>query len=151
MKNKNIKEPHNPKLIVDEVMLLLLQLSLITKWFQMTKQLIKREDYRLITPYWCNRLLLWRGKSISKSQWIQKIGDREYSTEFLMKKYINLGFITFKPFDFNIMTLGYPKATDTEKILKLEHKGIEIRTGNPEWGAEPNKLYFVIKHGAVLL
>lgn len=29
-------------------------------------------------------------------------------------------------------------------------KGIEIRTGNPEWGAEPNKVYFVIKHGIIL-
>lgn len=28
--------------------------------------------------------------------------------------------------------------------------GIEIRTGNPEWGAEPGKLYFVIKHGIVI-
>ena len=45
------------------------------------------------------------------------------------------------------MTLGYPKTGDNERILKLEHKGIEIRTGNPDWGAEPNKIYFVIKHG----
>ena len=47
------------------------------------------------------------------------------------------------------MTLGYPKSTDKEKILKIEHKGIEIRTGNPVWGAEPNKLYFVIKRGKI--
>lgn len=56
----------------------------------------------------------------------------------------------FAEFDCNVMTLGYPKSTDTDKILKLEHKGIEIRTGNPEWGAEPNKLYFVIMHGDIL-
>ena len=56
----------------------------------------------------------------------------------------------FKKFDCNIMALGYPKSSDNERILKLEHKGIEIRTGNPEWGAEPNKLYFVIMHGAIL-
>jgi len=48
------------------------------------------------------------------------------------------------------MTLGYPKSTDTERILNLEHKGIEIRTGNPEWGAELNKKYFVILHGEFL-
>jgi hypothetical protein len=48
------------------------------------------------------------------------------------------------------MTLGYPKANDNERILKIEHKGIEVRVGNTEWGAEPNKLYFVILHGAVL-
>lgn len=48
------------------------------------------------------------------------------------------------------MTLGYPKKGDTERTLILEHKGIEIRTGNPNWGAEPNTLYFVIKHGKIL-
>jgi hypothetical protein len=56
----------------------------------------------------------------------------------------------FKKFDANVMTLGYPKSTDTQRILKLEHKGIEIGTGNPEWGAEPNKLYFIIKHGLII-
>ncbi len=40
-----------------------------------------------------------------------------------------------------------PKSTYTERILKLEHKRIEIRTGNPEQGAEQNKIYFVNKHG----
>ena len=48
------------------------------------------------------------------------------------------------------MTLGYPKANDNERILKIEHKGIVVRAGNPEWGAEPNKLYFVIMHGGFL-
>jgi len=127
-----------------------LQLSLIRKWWVMTEQLIKGEDYRLIAPYWCNRLLLWRSESISKRKWIEKVGAGEHSTEFLIKKYMDLGFITFKPFTQNTMTLGYPSATDTSRILNLEHKGIEIRTGNYEWGAEPEKLYFVIKHGVSL-
>ena len=48
------------------------------------------------------------------------------------------------------MTLGYPKLTDSDRILKIENKGIEIRTGNTEWGAEEGKLYFVIKHGKIL-
>ena len=127
-----------------------LQLSLEKQWFEMTNAGIKPEDYRLITPYWCNRLLLWNGESLTKSQWYERLCAGEHSTEFLIKKYITLGFITFKPFTQNKMTLGYPKSTDTERILNLEHKGIEIRTGNPEWGAEPNKLYFVIKHGTKL-
>ena len=36
------------------------------------------------------------------------------------------------------------------RIIKYKHEGIEIRTGNPNWGAEPDKLYFVIKHGKQL-
>ncbi|APZ82936.1 hypothetical protein [Flavobacterium phage FL-1] len=33
-----------------------LQLSLIGKWFEMTKPEIKKEDYREITEYWISRL-----------------------------------------------------------------------------------------------
>lgn len=47
----------------------------------------------------------------------------------------------------NSQFISYELSTDTERILKIEHKGIEIRTGNPDWGAEPGKLYFVILHG----
>lgn len=115
-----------------------LQLSLLSEWFYMTKCGMKQADYRDITPYWCNRLLLYNGVSKSKKWW----------QEYLKS---NLLFCPeFKHFDYNIMTLGYPKSTDTERILKLEHKGIEIRTGNPLLGAEPNKLYFVIKHGETI-
>ena len=100
-----------------------LQLSLKIEWFKMTKAGIKTEDYREITPYWEKRLVC----------------AREYG-----------GRPSFYLFKTNTMTLGYPSKTDTDRILKLEHKGIEIRTGNPEWGAEPNKLYFVIKHGKII-
>jgi len=47
----------------------------------------------------------------------------------------------------NKMTLGYPKSGDTDRALTFEHAGIEIRTGNPEWGANEFKIYIVIKHG----
>lgn len=33
-----------------------LQLSLKTRWFEMTKSGLKTEDYREITPYWVKRL-----------------------------------------------------------------------------------------------
>jgi hypothetical protein len=59
--------------------------------------------------------------------------------------------LCFKSFDQNVLTLGYPRANDKERILVLEHKRIEVRTGNPEWGAEPGKLYFVVVHGDIAL
>lgn len=102
-----------------------LQLSLKTKWFEMTKAGIKTEDYREINEYWITRLQRVNGMQFPDNQ--------------------------CKMFKYNIMTLGYPKSTDIERIIKLEHKGIEIRTGNPEWGAEPGKFYFVIKHGKIIL
>lgn len=108
-----------------------LQLSLKTKWFEMTKAGIKTEDYRDITPYWISRL----------TTDFSSIHNEDTPLKFDC---------TFKYFSQNTMTLGYPKSGDTERILKLQHKGIEIRTGNTDWGAEPGKLYFVIKHGKII-
>lgn len=117
-----------------------LRMSLKTKWFDMTKVGIKTEDYREINSYWIKRLTSYFSWDMNKFP--LKLNEH--------KEVMNKGSMKQKTFDCNIMTLGYPKNGDTERILKLEHKGIEIRTGNPEWGAEPNKLYFVIMHGATL-
>lgn len=115
-----------------------LQLSLKKQWFEMTKAGIKTEDYREITPYWAKRLVgIWKYEGNGK-------GVFPTIQDSFMSQHSIIG---FKLFATNTMTLGYPKSTDTERILIFEHAGIEIRTGNPEWGAEPNKLYFVIKHG----
>lgn len=127
-----------------------LQLSLINVWFQKTKTGEKTEDYREITPYWCNRFLLQNGRKETKDFWENYL---EIYEEEILKSVLDTGDnihrITTKEFGENIMTLGYPKKTDTERILKLEHKGIEISTGKTEWGAEENKLYFVLKHGSI--
>lgn len=117
-----------------------LQLSLKKKWFEMTKAGIKTEDYREINSYWIARLT--DGFSWDVEKYPLKLNE--------FKQVINKG--SFKPREFtkNTMTLGYPSKDDQERILKLEHKGIEIREGNPEWGAESGKIYFVIKHGKSL-
>jgi hypothetical protein len=111
------------------------------KWLEMTKAGIKTEDYRELTPYWYSIICLYEGQKKSRRYW-----------QFAPFNFFGFDTskISFKKYDVNFMTLGYPKNGDTERTLKLEHKGIEIRTGNPDWGAEPNKLYFVIMHGEVL-
>ena len=133
------------------VMPLCLRMSLKSKWFEMTKTGVKSEDYRDINDYWCRRLLEI-DEETEWAVWQELIEDLANPKRKHEDVYQCLSFfrVRFKKFDFNIMTLGYPKLNATERILKLEHKGIEIRTGNPEWGAEPNKLYFVIMHGAIL-
>ena len=118
-----------------------LQLSLIEKWFRMTEEEIKLADYRELTPYWYARLCLYEGKKQPKSFW--EFAPRN-SFSFDSNK------VSFVKFEYNIMTLGYPKATDTERILKIEHKGIEIGKGIQDWGALKGKLYFVIKHGKII-
>jgi len=136
-----------------------LQLSLKTQWFEMTKSGVKTEDYREINPYWANRLFNKCNPDMSVAFWKGFLGrtgfdgERQFryygfsgqtTIDYVLKKY------GFKPFEANTMTLGYPKSTDTDRILKYEHAGIEIREGNPDWGAEPGKLYFVIKHGKLI-
>ena len=131
-------EADSPLLRVGDVMPSCLRLSLKTKWFEMTKAGIKTEDYRELNEYWHKRLF-----TKDSIEHMEDCHDNYGGC-------IHVNDLDFKKFDYNVMTLGYPKNGDTERILKLEHKGIEIRTGNPEWGAEPNKLYFVIMHGAVI-
>jgi len=127
-----------------------LQLSLKKKWFEMTKVGIKSEDYREINSYWCSILLLENGIKRKREFW--KSFDGEIRLHFIncLKNSLKVKKTYFIKIDTNTMTLGYPKLTDTDRILKFEHKGIEIGTGKPEWGAEPDKIYFIIKHGKLL-
>lgn len=125
-----------------------LRLPLKREWFEMTASGVKREEYREITPYWFSRLfknanantLLREGYCLSLRR----------SSSAAKWNYDNGYFFEHKSFSANTVTLGYPRSADKDKILKLEHKGIEIREGRKEWGAEPGKLYFVIKHGDVI-
>ena len=119
--------------ISNEMLPAVLRLSLKKKWFNMTKSGVKTEDYREINDYWIKRLC---------SDWCS--GFDNVARE-------NVYMPVFKEFTKNIMTLGYPSNNDKERIIEFEHKGIEIRTGNSEWGAVPGKQYFVIIHGAVIV
>lgn len=127
-----------------------LQMSLKTKWFEMTKAGIKTEDYREITEYWVIRLINHKESRLSTEQIERFIKNHEYYGYNEIETLFKHRSLNFKKFTHNTMTLGYPKSTDTERILKLEHKGIEIGYGKEEWGAESNKLYFIIKHGVII-
>ena len=122
-----------------------LQLSLKKQWFEMTRDGIKTEDYRELNEYWAKRLIF----RYDKVKDCYKITNEEMLHIVLTFSRKTFGFqpFGFKPFDKTILTLGYPSKTDTSRIIQFEHLGIEISTGREEWGAEPGKLYFVIKHG----
>lgn len=124
-------------------------MSLKQKWFDMTKAGIKKEDYREITPYWLKRLF----DGFDETDTLDVMNDICYDLktfDYSIEDACDWIRIKPKKFDVNIMTLGYPKSTDKDRILTLKHENIEIRTGNPEWGADQNKRYFVIKHGEIL-
>ena len=124
-----------------------LRLSLKKEWFEMTKDGIKTEDYREINEYWVKRFLYHKESKLTVEEIIRFIKNYKYYGYVDVLAIFTYHDLSFKEFGCNIMTLGYPSNDNTERILIFEHAGIEIRTGNPDWGAEPNKLYFVIKHG----
>ena len=112
-----------------------LKLVLKGRWYQMIESGEKKEEYREITPYWCNRLLyygslgaedFWEGvlKGMTDYTPLKEYGMREYDT------------VTFYH--------GYEKNRPS---MTLGFRGIEIGEGKPEWGAEPGKQYFVIRLG----
>jgi hypothetical protein len=139
-----------------------LKLPLIGKWFHMTKKLIKPEDYRDINEYWIKRLFKYPEIfNVLNNCCVECKYRKDFysmpgcSFDGKNKTNCDNGLFAwndryFKKFKSNIMTLGYPKKGDPERTIQLEHKGILIGYGNPEWGAEPGKLYFVIKHGKIL-
>jgi hypothetical protein len=127
-----------------------LQLSLKTKWFNLTKDGIKPEDYREINEYWCRRFFNHKQCKLTLEEIFRYIKNYKYYGYVDVNTIFTYHDLSFKEFDTNTMTLGYPKKTDTERILVLEHKGITIDYGKPEWGAEEGKLYFVIKHGGII-
>ena len=134
-------EAPSPLLRVGAVMPSCLRLSLKTKWFEMTSPNGKTEDYRELTPYWYSMLCLYDGQKKSKKFWeFAPLNSFDFDTSK----------VSFKKFDVNVMTLGYPSNKEAEKIKKFVHAGIEVRTGRVDWGAAKGKLYFVIMHGAVM-
>ncbi len=96
-----------------------LNLTLSKKWFDMIASGEKLEEYREIKPYWESRLI-----------------DKEAT--FYLNEMI------YNQFDIVSANNGYSKNCPN---IKWKHGGVTIGTGKPEWGAEPNKLYFILKIG----
>lgn len=101
----------------------MLTLPIKKKWFDMIKSGEKKEEYREIKPYWTKRLLT-----------TDMDIDLERLKEQLRKEncYLNKTVI---------FRNGYKK--DSPKIRCLV--SINIKQGKLEWGAEPNKEYYVLK------
>ena len=120
----------------------ILHLVLKRKWWDMIASGGKKEEYREIKQHWFDRLIdcltpksaflatRYFGLDGSTPQ-IHNIED-DFDGEWLY----------FKEFDAVTFHLGYTNTTMT-----FENDGIEINYGREEWGADPDKLYFVIKLG----
>lgn len=102
-----------------------LHLTLKKKWFDMIASGEKKEEYRELKDYWCNRFCT--------KEWYK------YEYEFL-EKAIN------KYYDVVVFRHGYAKNAPT---ITVQCKGISIGRGKHEWGA-PSFEAFIIKLGNVL-
>ena len=100
-----------------------LTLTLKKKWFDLIKSGVKTEEYREIKPFWTKRLM-------------RPVIDYADGRIFIPD--------VPREFDTLVFTLGYPKADDMSRRMVFKNPKIEMRTGNPEWGAEKDKVYYVI-------
>lgn len=102
----------------------MLILRIKREWFDMIKALIKKEEYREIKPYYINRLYKYfvnAGYRVTKDKFLDML--RQGTAEFGKVELIN----------------GYAKDSPTMTI----YCNLRIGKGNPEWGAEKDKEYFV--------
>jgi len=107
-----------------------LHLTLKRQWFDLIASGEKKEEYREIKQFWIKRLL----------------SNIEHLTTPEDVKCIGARFINFDAVHFASGGHFHPSIPQ----ITLECKGIEISTGNPSWGAEPGKEYFVIKLGEII-
>lgn len=103
-----------------------LRLVLKKKWFDMIASGEKTEEYREIKRHWVSRICDDHEGCLG--------GD-------FMDAHVVMAY-AFKKFDKVEFINGY--RSDSPRIIK-HCEGVEIGTGVPQWGAEQDKLYFVIK------
>ena len=118
----------------------ILHLVLIGKWYDIIDRGEKTEEYRALTPYWCNRL-------------IQKYGINYWNETFKNNSIERLsriwgdgkpeifGFNGVRHYDAVCFHRGYTNTT-----MSFEYKNLTIGKGNKEWGA-PEEDVFIIKLG----
>lgn len=97
-----------------------LDLVLKKRWYDMIDSGEKTEEYRELKAYWWNRLT----------------HITETEDHYTYREFIHYDSVTFH--------LGYAKNRPS---MTFAIKEIGIRYGNPKWGAEKDKMYFVIKLG----
>ena len=107
----------------------------------------KPEEYRELTDFWTRRLFYkiqvpWGGYLSP----VKDLENNDYT--FSGWKSFTGGAQVFNTWDHVLFANGGHFGNVPKKLF--EFKGIEIGEGNPDWGAEPGKKYFVIKLGKQL-
>lgn len=127
-----------------------LYLPLKEKWYRMIEAGVKTEEYRELTPYWAKRLL-WRmlptDKDGAYEPWTISGQEAIWLTEHprALCARMQAGELVAAGFTHVRFALGYPKRGDQSRHMVRRIREIAIGHGRPEWGAEPEKEYFIIK------
>ncbi len=121
-----------------------LRLNLIKKWFDMIESGEKTEEYRDISVYWYIRLVgnTFLGFNLRKS----KATNSELNAIITQ----NLGTLVFnfKKFETVHFENGWMRKDGTPAPeFTIELKKIRIGTGRLDWGAIPEKKYFILELG----
>lgn len=125
-----------------------LHLPLKSVFYLMIESGEKKEEYREITPYWCCRLLKDRlfGDKFPQKFYEEKLAkENDVPVEFRMDVRTKLLVSCFlKLVNVNAIVFHYGY---TKRHMEWECKGLSIGYGNPDWGAEKGKKYFVFELG----
>lgn len=104
-------------------------LPLQKKWFDMIASGEKKEEYREV-----------KGKYIDQFCELLNVHEPNKSNDFCIGYHLKWP----ETYDKVVFTLGYPKKGVAERRLEFNNPKVRIGTGKPEWGAKPDKRYFVI-------
>lgn len=115
-------------------------LRISKEWFDMIVSGEKTEEYRVPKSYWIKRLLVPNSDSTDMKLWAEAIDGRVD----IIRQYIRINFMSFKPFTHVLFINGYRK--DSPRIKK---KIESITIGKPKKGLCPDNWldteFFVIK------
>ncbi len=117
-----------------------LRFNLHREFFDMILSGDKKEEYRDITPFYISQLFNWRESGYNRTECVDELMMWGNNSSFW--KYLK----DFEVEDTIIFDNGYQKNRPS---FEIGFDSIGIGTGKTEWGAEPEKLYFVFYLGDV--
>lgn len=100
-------------------------LTIKKKWFDMILSGVKKEEYREIKPYYDSRLLKEFGMFREDNKLV--IGN------------------VYPPQDLSKQQIKFRNGYNNNSPSITAICSLDIGTGKEEWGAEPGKLYYILK------
>lgn len=122
---------------------MILHLNLKSKWFWRHIR-DKYEEYRSITPYWCNRLLLYDGQVKSKAFWKDMLSINDVQGLKLLMATERIQPIRYHTIVFS----NGMKPLDILPRFSRPYINIRIGKGVPEWGGICDNV-FIIQCGKI--